>query len=213
VERAILPTLAYLGGPGELAYFAQVTAVAQALGVSEPLALPRWSCTLVEPHVTMLLDELGIGIDDLTRPDEVEGRLARAAMSEDSSRAIASLRATIGALPAALAPESGPLGLTAAAQGAMQSLQHRVDRLERRLIAGIKRRERRLLRDVATVRAALLPRGTRQERALNLIPTMSRHGLELLPEMRDAAATHARALVNPGSVTPSDSPAAVPART
>ena len=80
----------------------------------------------------------------------------------------------------------------------MQSLQHRVDRLERRLVAGVKRREHERLRDVATLRAALFPLGTRQERALNLIPLLSRHGLDLLPEMRDAAMAHAAALIGAG---------------
>jgi uncharacterized protein YllA (UPF0747 family) len=77
----------------------------------------------------------------------------------------------------------------------MQSLHHRVDRLERRLVAGIKRREGDLLRNVATLRAALYPVGTRQERALNLIPILSRHGVGLLSEMRDAAGDHAQSLI------------------
>ena len=37
-------------GPGELAYFAQVSAVAQALGAAAPLALPRWSSS-TDPSV------------------------------------------------------------------------------------------------------------------------------------------------------------------
>ena len=74
----------------------------------------------------------------------------------------------------------------------MGSLQHRVDRLERRLVAGIKRRERDLLRDVATLRAALYPLGARQERALNLIPMLADTASALLAEMRDArGAQHA----------------------
>ena len=38
-------------GPGEVAYFAQVSAVADALGVPTPLVVPRWSATIVEPRV------------------------------------------------------------------------------------------------------------------------------------------------------------------
>jgi bacillithiol biosynthesis cysteine-adding enzyme BshC len=200
VEQAILPTVGYLGGPGELAYFAQSSAVADALGVSRPLGLPRWSCTLVEPHVERLLSTFGVTPEALSRPDELEGVVARASMSESTAGTVAELRAMIERLPAALANEAEPLGLGAAVQGATQSLQHRVDRLERRLVAGIKRRETALLRDVGTLRAALYPMGHRQERALNLLPLLSRHGSELLGEMCAAASDHARSLV--GSTDP-----------
>ena len=195
VEQSILPTVAYLGGPGELAYFAQVSAVADAMGIERPVALPRWSCTLIEPHVQALLDEFHVEPDELSRPDRLEGVIARSAMSDESRSAIESLRASVRAISGALKPEAEPLGLGAAVEGAMQSLLHRVDRLDRRLIAGIKRREHDRLRDVATLRAHLYPMNTRQERALNIVPTLSRHGVELLAEMGDAASAHGDALV------------------
>ena len=77
----------------------------------------------------------------------------------------------------------------------MQSLHHRVDRLERRLAAGIKRREQGVLRDVATLRAMLRPLNMPQERVLNLMPILSRHGRRLLTEMHGAAKEHAARLV------------------
>ena len=201
VEHSILPTVAYLGGPGELAYFAQVGAVADALGLARPLALPRWSCTMVEPHVARLLAQFRVEPDALRDADALEGAVARAAMSEDTAAALQSVRAAIEGLPGALAPEANLLGLGGAVHGSMQSLLHRVDRLERRLVAGVKRREHQLLRDVATLRGALHPLRTRQERALNLIPFLSRHGLALLSEMRDAAAPHAAGLIGEGGAT------------
>jgi bacillithiol biosynthesis cysteine-adding enzyme BshC len=195
VEQAILPTIAYLGGPGELAYFAQVSAVADAMSIERPVALPRWSCTLIEPHVQELLDKFGVAPEELLQPDRLEGMVARSTMSDETRSALEMLRASVRALPAALAPEADPLGLGAAVEGSMQSLLHRMDRLERRLIAGIKRREHDRLREVATLRAHLYPLNTRQERALNIIPMLSRHGAGLLGAMRDAASPHADTLV------------------
>ena len=195
VEHAILPTIAYVAGPGELAYFAQVRAVADAMGVAPPLALPRWSCTLVEPSAERLLKRFNVTPDALDRPDALEGAVARAAMTERSGKALAALREVISSLPKGLAAEAGPLGLGGAVEGAMQSLHHRVDRLERRLVAGIKRREQGVLRDVGTLRAALRPLNKRQERVLNLIPMLSRHGRALLTEMHVVAKEHATRLV------------------
>lgn len=197
VEQDILPTVAYVAGPGELAYFAQVSAAAEPMGAPAPLAVPRWSCTLVEPHVRALLDRLGVSAQDLETADALEGRLARAAMRDDTARTLGELREQIALLPDALGPETGPLGLDAAVIGASQSLLHRVDRLERRLVAGLKRRETERMRDVATLRAALRPRGGRQERVLNAIPFFARHGSALLGEMCRAAAPHAASLVEP----------------
>ena len=199
VEQAILPTVAYVAGPGEIAYFAQVSAVADALGVTPPIVVPRWSCTLVEPDVDRLLERLGVHIDELSIPDAIETRLARSAMGEGSALALAQLRATIKGLPAQLGEEATPLGLDAAVQGAMRSLEHRVDRIERRLVAGIKRRESQRMREVGTLRGALYPLGGRQERALNIVPMLSRHGVELLADMRIAAGEHADRLVSTGS--------------
>lgn len=195
VEAAILPTVAYVAGPGELAYFAQVGAVAEALALPAPLAVPRWSCTLVEPHVDALLQRYGAAVADLAAPDALETRVARAALADDSTRALEQVRAVVAALPEALGGEAGPMGLDAAVQGATRSLQHRLDRLERRLVAGVKRREAGIMRDLGTLRGALHPLGGRQERALNLVPLLARHGLSLLGEMRDAAVPHATALV------------------
>jgi bacillithiol biosynthesis cysteine-adding enzyme BshC len=195
VEHEILPTVAYVGGPGEVAYFAQVTAVAQAMNIAPPLVVPRWSCTLIEPHVARLLDKLGITPQQLAHPHTIEGVLARGTMSPRTLAALDELRRVIDATPGELAAEAEPMGLSAAVQGSIHQLHHRVDRLERRLLAGVKRREAALLNDVATLRGALYPQGTKQERALNLLPTLSRHGMELLEEMRQAAVNHACSLI------------------
>jgi uncharacterized protein YllA (UPF0747 family) len=200
VERAILPTVAYVAGPGELAYFAQVGAVAAAINVRAPVAVPRWSCTLIEPQVQALLGRLGVTPDDLDPPDALEGRLARAAMSDATARALADAREAIAMLPDAIGEESEALGVGSAVVGATRALHHRVDRLERRLVAALKRRDAAQMLDLATLRAALRPRGARQERTLNILPLLARNGCELLTEMCRAAGPHAAAIVAGDSV-------------
>jgi len=199
VEHEILPTVAYVAGPGELAYFAQVGPVAEALSVGTPIAVPRWSCTLVEPQVGELLQRLDATEEELAPDGALEARLARRALAPEAGEALSRLRSSIAALPEWMSASARELDLERAVQGAAGAMSHRADRLERRLLAGVKRRETALMTDVATVRAALRPRGGRQERVLNPIPILARQGTSLLGEMRDAARPHADAIVE-GSV-------------
>jgi bacillithiol biosynthesis cysteine-adding enzyme BshC len=190
IERAILPTVAYVGGPSEVAYFAQVNAVAQALDLSAPLVVPRWSCTIVEPHVARILDRYGLAPDDLRDPHAAETRLARAALPSTVVDALAGLRASIELATAQLldtADAADPLLPAAVVDGTHRQLMHRVDRLQRRYVAAVKRREVALTTDVATARGALYPDGKRQERALNFVPILARHGTRLIERMIERA--------------------------
>src|SRR5450759_5012799 len=91
VERAILPTATYIGGPAEIAYFAQVAPIADALGVPRPTIMPRWSCTILESHVEQILEKLYLLPEDFRDPHEVEARVARAHLPK---RVIDELNAT-----------------------------------------------------------------------------------------------------------------------
>jgi uncharacterized protein YllA (UPF0747 family) len=196
VEHEILPTVAYVAGPGELAYFAQVGPVAEALSLDVPVAVPRWSCTLVEPQAEELMQRLEATEQDLMVEGELESRVARGALDRDATQALSRLRETLAALPEWMRGSAEELNLERAVQGAAGAMQHRADRLERRLLAAVKRRETTLMSDVATLRAYLRPRGKPQERVLNPVPILARQGMSLLDEMRDAARPHVRSLVS-----------------
>jgi bacillithiol biosynthesis cysteine-adding enzyme BshC len=197
LERAVLPTVAYAAGPAELAYFAQVSAVADSLGAERPLAVPRWSCTIIEPHLQRLLDRLGVEYSELAKPHALEGRIARAALPSSVTSSLARVREAIERVSATLTSDGEAAALLSAraVTGARGSLLDRLQRLERRYVAAVKRREEQVMREVATARAHLYPNGKRQERALNFIPMLARQGPTLLSAMRETAALHARALV------------------
>ena len=198
-EQALLPTVAYAAGPGEIAYFAQVSAVAEVLGEPVPLALPRYSVTLVEPHVRGTLQALGLEPDDLLDPHAPERRLAREAVSTELAAALEELREAVrermlrlGRIAAGTTPDGNGVPPEAVFQGAWRQLEHRLDRLERRVAAAAARGDGRTGAALAMVRGSLVPGGTRQERALNIVPLLARYGSALLGDIREAARPHAR---------------------
>ncbi len=214
VERAILPTAAYIGGPAEIAYFAQISPIAATLGVPRPLILPRWSCTIIEPHIEKTLASLQLVPDDFRDPHGVEARVARAKLP---TRVIDELTATrelldkqLDRLSDAVAEERAPLS-PAVTGGLRANLLRRLERFERRLIAAAKKQHGELMQEIGTARGSLYPLGKPQERALNFVPLLARYGPPLRDEMLGRAREHASRLVGAESRS-SAQEVAVPAR-
>lgn len=198
VERAILPTATYIGGPAEIAYFAQIAPIADALGVARPAIVPRWSCTIIEPHVKKILEKLYLLPEDLRDPHEAEARVARSRLPK---RVLEELNATrvmldecLDALSAAVVEEKAPVA-PAVTGGLRANLIRRLDRFERRLIAAAKKQHADTMQEIGTARGSLYPLGKPQERSLNFVPLLARYGPTLRDEMLSQARNHAERLL------------------
>jgi len=196
LERAIVPTVAYVAGPGELAYFAQVSAVADHLGVSAPLVVPRWSATIIEPRIQRILDRLNLGVDDVADPHAADARVARARFSPDTADALRALRSDVRTDIDRLRRTNDGLVPARALDGLHRAIEHRLERAERRFIAAVKRAEVDVMRQLSTARGSLFPFGVRQERKLAYIPFLARYGPALLDQMLAEARVHAQAIVS-----------------
>jgi bacillithiol biosynthesis cysteine-adding enzyme BshC len=212
VERAIMPTAAYVGGPGETAYFAQVSAVAAAVGVAVPLFAPRWSAMIVEPRVRRILDELQLDLDAFADPHGAERAVAERRVPAGADGAIAALRSDADRDVAALRTASAGLLPDAVLEGFRRSVEHRIARLERRVLAAVKRREIDVMARLATARGSLYPHGVRQERTLAFTPLLARYGPALIDDMLVAARAHARVLIPQAAATAPAQPSTATAR-
>ena len=197
VERALLPTVAYMAGPGEMAYFAQVGAVARALSVALPLALPRTSLRVVTPDVCATLTRLGQSADEMRDTRVLVRTLSASATPDASMDALAALRAQIRRTADAI--RSSDAAVTAAVlDGAVSQFSHRADRLERRVLAASKRRITAQLQKVEQAQSLLWPHGVPQERVVNPLPWLARYGSPLLDAMIQACDDGAQLLVHGG---------------
>ncbi|HZJ00457.1 MAG TPA: bacillithiol biosynthesis cysteine-adding enzyme BshC [Gemmatimonadaceae bacterium] len=192
IERAIIPTVAYLGGGAEIAYFAQTAAVADALGVPKPLVVPRWSGMVIEPRIEKILDRYSLSPDDFRDPHAVESRIARESLPPELRKRISALEKAIADSADKLTQAEGAdLVAPSVLEGMRRGVLHRVERLERRFAASVKRRGNEALRDAAIARGSLYPSGSPQERALNIIPLLARHGDDLVQSVLAEAGKHA----------------------
>ena len=198
VERQILPTVAYVGGPAEIAYFTQLGPIADTLGVPRPLIVPRWSGTILEPHVKRIVEKLGVAMEDFRDPHAVETRVAREKLPESVHRELAAFRSAVDDRAASLlkiTQQDSALVSKAMVEGLKQNLAHRLDRFERRAVAASKRRNADLMQDAATARGSLFPLGKPQERALSFIPFIARYGHALQDALLAEITSHVKSLL------------------
>ena len=192
VEAAIIPTVAYVGGPAEIAYYAQTSAVAESLDVVTPLIVPRWSGFVVEPRIQKILERHSLTVEDFRDPHMVESRIARESLPPAFRDGMNELREAVDKLTGNLARSEGAdLVAPSVLEGLKRGMNNRIDRLARRMAASVKRRGNDSLHDARIARGSLFPFGVPQERALNLIPLLARNGSDLLDSVMNEARKHA----------------------
>ncbi len=184
VQDALLPTLAFVVGPGEIAYGAQLREVYWLHGLNQPLLWPRLSVTWLEPNVARLLRRLGATAAEVqAAPEDVLGRaLARERGAEAvTSERLAGLDAQLQAVMAEIAALDPTL--VGAAERTRQRVTTRVARLQTQALRALARAENDRTGQLSRLKAHLLPNGTPQEREMNFLTYLLKHGekpLELL---------------------------------
>ena len=78
-QDALFPTAAYVAGPSEISYFAQLAPVYARFGLPMPVIYPRKSVSLVNGRADRELDALGLSVEDVFRDTAALGPQAFAA--------------------------------------------------------------------------------------------------------------------------------------
>ncbi len=182
-QDAILPTSAYVGGPAEIAYFAQSQVLYERiLGRTTPV-LPRLSATMIEPAIAGLLARHDVSLpavieSSLKDPRELSQRLGARAISVVGKRKLAAAGSALDTELSALATYMHSLdpGLGRAADVSSSKMRYQMNRM-RRLAANYElRREQSLGRDAGLIALNLFPDQHPQERLLAAAWFVSRYG-------------------------------------
>jgi bacillithiol biosynthesis cysteine-adding enzyme BshC len=176
VESAVFPTLAYVGGPAETAYFAQIGPLFQAFGIIPPISYPRFAARLVPDEVAAKAAALGVTDEELRLPEhELASLLAKrrlpAAVTDQLQELRGALVEGFGRLMDAAA------GIDFNLDGAVGARRNRalleVAEAEAKILAHAKKADRGISHDLPFVRNHLVPLGTPQERVLNVFPYLA----------------------------------------
>ena len=178
-QDLLLPTAAYVGGPAEIAYHAQIGPSYAAFGVPRPALVARPSLTLVEPPQLRALEAEGLALADLR--EDPAARLAQWARESqpEVEEAFARVRAAVEQEMAGLRRALQGLDptLAAAAESSVGRVLHPVEGLRDKALKAMKRRDETRAARLLKARTAVFPAGEPQERRLGLLGLAARHGL------------------------------------
>ena len=187
-QDSLLPTVAYVAGPGEIAYFAQFQPSYKWADLPMPLIHPRVTVTLIEERLERILKKFKITVEDIL--SEGHGKnmaLFDAMIASDLAPKFAGaienvndiLEGLRGVVQRADPTLDGALtNLKGKVLTAMRDFEHKTVSAERKRHAATKAQLDKLL-------SALLPLGELQERELNLIYFLNKYGINFFETLKN----------------------------
>jgi bacillithiol biosynthesis cysteine-adding enzyme BshC len=188
-QDSLLPTLAYVAGPNELAYFAQLGEVYRHFDIPMPLIVPRASFTIIEKPQARFLSRYPVKLAELRANDEstlnrILKEQAPPELDKDFERARACLTEIVQALSRDMAAVDPTL---VASVGSIQGkVLHLLQELEGKSLRALKRKDETLRRQFLAARSALFPNFQLQERELSAVHFLARYGWVFVKMVRQA---------------------------
>jgi bacillithiol biosynthesis cysteine-adding enzyme BshC len=183
VQDYILPTVAYVGGPAELAYMAQSEVLYEDLLGRMPVMTARSGFTLLDSHTAKLMGRYGIPITGFFHGEgAVRDRIAEQLVPPELVRDFERTRATVAH---SLDRVRGDLvafdsTLAKAADKVRAKMLYQLSKIERKTARETLQRNQRAAQDASYMCGLIFPEKHLQERLYSILPFVAKHGPELM---------------------------------
>jgi bacillithiol biosynthesis cysteine-adding enzyme BshC len=187
VQDYLLPTVAYIGGPAEISYFAQSEVVYRQLLGRMPVVLPRSGLTLVDARANKLLQRYGLTVEDVwsgaqglrhkMERQSVPGSLSKS--FDRDQKQVAKMLARLGKQLERIDPT-----LKGTVERARKRIEYHVEKLRRKAGRAQDQKNGLITSHGQYLESLLNPHKVLQERELCLLPFLARWGAGGLSELQ-----------------------------
>lgn len=185
VQDSLLPTVAYVAGPSEIAYFAQLKSLYAWAQRPMPIIFPRSSLTILEPRVVNLMERHRLTVPELS--GEVSGLMRRCILDgSDLAQAFEGVGAVLDQCADELRPVMNKIDQTLlpSVNATCTQWQKELSKLRYRAERAEKRRYNELQAQIEYCKEALYPSGGLQERVLPALVYLVKYGDRFLDQLR-----------------------------
>jgi bacillithiol synthase len=183
MQDYLLPTVAYIGGPAELAYLAQSEVLYGDLLGRMPVAASRSGFTLLDERARKLLTRYDLSWPVVYQGEEgirdaIANRLTPPAVRTAFADASHETELALDRLARVLTGFDSTLA--AALAKSQSKIAYQFSKMERKAAREAMRRDERAAGDAAFLAGLLYPNKHLQERLYTILPFLAKHGFELI---------------------------------
>lgn len=179
LQDSLLPVSAYVGGPGEIAYYAQMKNFYRCFGLKMPIILPRFSLTIFESAIDRIVDKLPFEWQKYRdRIEDLEKEYVGTTDNVDIEKLFGIWRSQIDELSRAKRNEIGDIdpSLKGSVGKAKATYFSELDKLKGKVYRSVKEQEKVQLDRIRRIKNNLFPNGNLQEREIAFIYFMNKYG-------------------------------------
>lgn len=186
MQDFLLNTIAYVGGPAEVAYFAQASVIYGRLLDRMPVILPRASFTLVDVRAARALRKYGLELADMFRGQgHVRSKMEQLLLPAELANRLSENEKTLREMLAGLREPIAKLDATlvGALETAESKILYQFSNLAGKAAHAVAQRSAVLDAHERELMGSLYPNGELQERSLCFLPMLAAQGMDLLAEL------------------------------
>ena len=183
-QQKILPSLAYIGGAGELSYWLQLKPIFELYKVNFPQLILRNSALLINENTSKKIDKLGFQIQDFFNDIDTLKKEFIAKNTEDDidvSIYKNELEITFNKLQELTKNIDATLVNTVGAE--LQKSLQSIDSIQKRLMKSLKQKNETELNQIEKIKTQLFPQNNLQERVDNFSSYYAKHGQAFIDDL------------------------------
>jgi len=179
----ILPTAFYVGGPSEIAYFAQVMPLYQIFDVPAPVIYPRSSATLVEKNISSAIEKFDLTLNDIFADPEklknnIVSKMSEGSLEDMFSKSTYEMELIFDKLQEKLFDIDKTMSETG--NKYKQNSLNSLNQLKGKAIDAQKKKYETTLRQIDKITVNIYPDKNLQEREINFLFFANKYGLDVI---------------------------------
>ncbi|WP_138429484.1 bacillithiol biosynthesis cysteine-adding enzyme BshC [Fodinibius saliphilus] len=186
LQDALLPTLGYVAGPGETAYYGQMKKMYACFNLEMPVIFPRLSATIIEPAIDRIINELPFDFHEYgDRIEDLESAYVDRTEQHDIEAIFDEWKKDVEKLAEKKTKEVANIDptLEGASGKAKATYLNELNKLKGKVYRAVKKQDQTQLQRIKRIKAHTFPGDGLQERVIASIFYMNKYGVDIWDEL------------------------------